>query len=213
MQPYDQPILIGTTNEDKSKKLCWLIEGLRLAPKPLNMDLIKIPFEEDATSHRGNAEKKALFYSQFTNDLVITSDGGLIIPVLKNNWKSLKTKRFASLNASDKERISSLLNIMSPFHGKSRIIAWQEAVAVAHNGTLLGLWEAKGREGVLLEEDNSKSNQPPGFWLHSLWFIPTFNLLYDELSEQEKFRTYDPWSQIKPLIKIFFMNQAAEKLP
>jgi inosine/xanthosine triphosphate pyrophosphatase family protein len=210
MKTHQQRILIGTTNQDKSKKLCWLLEGLRLDPKPLNIDLIKTPLEEDATSHRGNAEKKALFYSRFTNDLVITSDGGLIIPVLKNSWDSLNTKRFPGPNASDKERISNLLNMMSPFHGKSRIIAWQEAVAIAHNATLLGVWEAKGRDGILLEEGTSESNRP-GFWLHSLWFIPTFNLLYEELSEQQKFNIYDPWSQIKPLIKIFFMNQAAGK--
>lgn len=212
MENYKENILIGTTNEDKRNKLSWLIEGLRLTPKPMKMSLLNNPFTEDVTSHRGNAEKKAIFYSQLTDELVISSDGGVIIPALESKWASLNTHRFAGENASDQDRVFDLLQLMSPFHGKHRRIIWREAVAVARSGTLLGLWEAKGREGLLLE-NNDQDNDNLGFWLHSLWLIPSFNLLYDDLTEKQKQWVYDPWSQIKPLIQVYFMNYGAEKFP
>jgi len=212
MENYKDNILIGTTNEDKRNKLNWLIEGLGLTPKPLEMSSLDNSLTEDAPNHRGNAENKARFYSQLTDELVISSDGGVIIPALESKWNSLHTHRFAGGNASNQKRVFDLLQLMRPFHGKDRIIIWQEAVAVARSGTLLGLWEAKGREGLLLE-DSDRENKNFGFWLHSLWFIPSFNLLYDDLTERQKHWAYDPWSQIKPLIQVFFMNYGAGKFP
>ena len=212
MENYRGNILIGTTNEDKGHKLNWLIEGLGLTPKPLEMSFLNNVLTEDAPNHRGNAEKKARFYSQFTDELVISSDGGVIIPALGSKWNSLHTQRFAGGNASDQQRVFDLLQLMSRFHGKDRIIIWQEAVAVACHGALLGLWEAKGREGLLLE-DSDRENKNFGFWLHSLWFMPSFYLLYDDLTERQKHWIYDPWSQIKPLIQVFFMNYGAGKFP
>ena len=212
MEIYNDNILLGSTNQDKRNKLSWLIEGSELTPKPLEIGSLNSPIPEDATTHRGNAENKAISYSQLTDKLVISSDGGVIIPVLGSKWDSLKTHRFAGENVNDQKRVSDLLKLMSPFHREDRVIIWREAVAIARNGTLLGLWEAKGREGILLET-NDRHTENLGFWLHSLWLMPSFNLLYEDLSETQKICVYDPWSQIKPLIQEFFKSYGARKCP
>lgn len=202
-------ILIGTTNPGKRAKLRWLLEHIGLERRPITDDLLRIKVTEDQLTHRGNAEKKALTYSRFTDDLVITSDGGMVVPALENHWDSLNTRKFVGPDETDEQRVSSLLRMMEPFDWEDRNIAWKEAVAIAYKGSLLGLWEAKGRHGILLKQDRPSSNNS-GLWLDYLWYFPSFQLVYEELTEYQRFLVQDPWSQIRPLIKRFFMSHTDE---
>ena len=200
-------ILLGSTNPAKQDKLHWLLEGLPLDPRlPGDLGLAdNTGPEEKGTSHEENARLKAEAWSQDTSLPVISTDGGLIIPVLGHNWDSLLTHRFAGEEADDGERLDQLLQMMRPHKGKEREASWVEALAIAQRGRSLASWLVEGPRGVLLD---GLDYRPliGGFWLFSVWYFPELGKTYNELNEQELQRLSDHWSQLKLLARRFLHN-------
>lgn len=186
-------IFIGTKNPHKRKKLSWIVE------KYFNPE-IKDNLEE-APETKNNflkiAEEKALFYSRKYKCLVISTDGGAVIPALPE-WKPTQTKRFAN---TDKERIEKLLGMMK--NKKNRTVEWYEAIALANNGKLVFSDQAKAMDGQIDEAFNPKFYRE-GIWLCSITLFPQFNNKnFFELTDKEVEATEDSWKKLKDKFENF----------
>ncbi len=198
------PILIATGNPAKQEALRRLLEGLHLSPvTPKELGLHSVP-EEEGDTHHAIARMKAREWSLAASMLAIASDGGLVIPVLGENWESRFTHRFAGPAADDAERLRRLLGIMAPYQGADREASWVEALAIADRGMVLASWELRGATGVIAE-DVGDSPEVPGFWVFSVWRFPQCgNKSYNQLTAAELESLDDHWAQLRHLTQDFF---------
>ena len=200
----DFPVLLATSNITKVKKLQEALEGIpNLVRTPSDVGF-SVAITETGTSHKKIAETKALKWSNKLRDhVVITTDGGALIPSLESRWLSVYTGRFAGEFASSVVKIKSLLNLMRDFSGKERLVTWIEALAVARNGQILHSEVFEGATGRLLDQYNA-SIPTDGFWLSTLLFYPQYQKIYNNLNLEERKAIGDPWCSIRScLLPIF----------
>lgn len=192
-----QKILIGTKNPHKRKKLSWIVEKYFIPE--IKDNLKEAPETKD--SFLKIAEEKALFYSKKYKGLVISTDGGAVIPALPE-WKPIETKRFTK---TDKERIEKLLKMME---GKeARTIEWHEAIALVDNGKLIFSSQAKAMDGQIDKVFNPKFYRE-GIWLCSITSFPQFdNKNFFELTDEEVEATEDSWGKLKNKFEEFMENK------
>jgi len=143
---------------------------------------------ETAGTLRGNAELKALAYSQA--GLAIASDGGLEVPALGQAWDPVLTRR--SGQARLRELSRGLVD--------SRLI-WREAVAIAENGRLLGSWEEAGTTGVLARQPWPA---PRVFWVWDIFFFPELGKTWAQLSPEERQQVDLTWTRLRATIVATF---------
>ena len=199
-------ILLGTTNPVKQEHLAWLLEGLPLRiVRPVEEGL-SVEVEERGASHRENALLKAVAWSRASGLLAIASDGGLAVPALGERWDSLRTHRFAGPAADERARLEALLALMAPLTGGERRAFWREAVALAERGRPLKTWEAQGGEGVIAPSfDPGRIYR--GFWVATAWYFPQVGKTYAEMAPQERRRSGEPWSRLRPRVLRFFRER------
>lgn len=196
-------ILIASNNEHKVKMLRRILDKLSIECCTLEEAGIKDEFAEEGDSLKKIAEGKAMHYSREFNGIVVSTDGGVSIPALKN-WNPLYTKRFRGEDASDLDRINGLLELAKHLKGSERCFHWTECVALASKGELLLSFEAQGDEGVMQEEfDPEKREQ--GIWLCSLWHYPSAGKNFFDLSKEEKSaHAESSWKRIEKELSDFF---------
>ncbi len=182
-------MLIGTKNKFKREKLVWIVKNYF---SPLFKENLK-EVEEHGNNFLEIAQNKALAYSKIYNCIVISTDGGAVIPSLnKSEWEPIKTKRFGM---TDQERITKLLDMMQG--KKDRTVEWYEAMAVADKGKLLFSSQERALDGMIDKTFNSKYYQE-GIWLCSITSFSQFgDRNYFELSREEREQTEDSWSKLK----------------
>ena len=130
-------LLIGTKNRAKQRSLNQIVSALPikvLLPHQVS-GLPQTIVEEEQASHLGNAREKALVWSRSFHGLTVSTDGGLLIPGLGQNWNSLTTKRFAGDTAGDPERIKMLLDLIKEHSNGDRRAQFVEAGAIANHAT------------------------------------------------------------------------------
>ncbi|MDP2860961.1 MAG: non-canonical purine NTP pyrophosphatase [bacterium] len=198
-------ILIATGNKHKKEKLAWIVKDyFRRIDYPDSLGL-NISVNENGNSFRENAEIKAKEYSLCYKGFVTATDGGVIIPVLGDNWNPLRTKRFAGENIDDFERIRLLLELMKDKKGDDRIMTWNEALAIAKNGKILFSCQAEGVKG-LLEENFNKKKYKPGIWVCSVWFFPQYKKNFFDLSDEEVKQVEISWKRLFDATHSFLDN-------
>ena len=182
-------MLIGTKNKFKREKLVWIVKNYF---SPLFKENLK-EVEEHGNNFLEIAQNKALAYSKIYNCIVISTDGGAVIPSLnKSEWEPIKTKRFGM---TDQERITKLLDMMQG--KKDRTVEWYEAMAVADKGKLLFSSQERALDGMIDKTFNSKYYRE-GIWLCSITSFSQFgDRNYFELSREEREQTEDSWSKLK----------------
>ena len=206
--PVNPPILLGTSNAAKQDALRWLLEGVLLTPKtPDQIDLHLTP-DESGDTHQTIAQTKAREWSQATSMLAITSDGGLLLPVLGSKWESRYTNRFAGPEADNSQRLEKLLELMRPYRGDQREASWVEAVAIADQGRVLASWEIKGATGVI-SDHAINSPQDAGFWVFSAWHFPQYDKTYNQLSLEEREQLGDHWVRLRQPVQEFLRQYLA----
>ena len=196
-------ILLATNNPTKRQGMKRLLAGLDF--DCLTVDDVdgEPQFEEDGETFEENAIIKAVNWSKQADCLTIASDGGVVIPVLGDNWNALLTRRFAGEDITDEDRVKALLDIMKPHSGDKRHICWKEAIAIAQNGKQLASWQIDGDKGLLAETYNPKNVQE-GWWVTALWFYPQFNKMYFDLSEKERTQVDVGWQRMREKVHEFF---------
>jgi len=200
-------ILIATTNSAKKKYLEWVIEDLDFNIVYLDQLKKKINFKETGKNFKENAELKASQYSNLVDYLTICSDGGLIIPILGNNWNSLLTHRFAGEKASDLDRVNELLKIMQKYKGQEREIYFQDTIALAQQGQVLFSYEARSGPRHLSHSYNPEKFIK-GFWVANLIYYPELKKHYTELSKKEKLKIPSShWQGLKEKVEEFIKER------
>ena len=194
-------VLLATTNPAKAAWLRMLTDGLDLALTN-GPDVGSPPaVDEDASSHLGNAIRKAVAWSRERPGVALASDGGLAIPALGDDWSSLVTRRGTGGDVSDEEHAARLLRRMRDLHGDQRAAHRVEAVALAREGALLGAWEASGQHGRIAEDYVPPPGGTDGFWIPGLWVSNASGKREWELSEADLATEDEPWLALKPLLR------------
>jgi inosine/xanthosine triphosphate pyrophosphatase family protein len=151
-------ITAATANPAKLRELQQLVGEfatvIRL-PADLRDPAVAGAPDEDGETVEQIARAKAVGWSRILSaraldSLTIASDGGLLIPALGDAWDPRFTRRFAGAAAADRDRCERLLDLTRRLTGDERAIAWQEAVAIADRGELVGVWSASGLPGRLI---------------------------------------------------------------
>ena len=198
------PLLIGTSNVAKAIRLekCFN-EGLFFPGNPASYISNNI-YEEIGSNHLDIAKNKALHWSKISEGYAVSSDGGLSIPSLSQNWDSVRTHRFAGEDLGDHIRVNKILDMMDHLTGEDRRASWIESVALAYNGVLIENWSAESSFGIINRKASTKRIE--GFWAAKLWYFPSLGKFYSELSESELEVIGDTWVLLKKLIRNWSRN-------
>lgn len=192
-------ILLATNNPHKQEKLKWILGRYF---KQIDLPKTSLDIEEEGDSFEEIAKKKALEASKNYDGFTIATDGGMEIPVLRNSWNALFTKRFIGKeNVTDFDRMDALLELMKD--KKDRRMRWEEAVAVAYKGRVVFSVTVEGAKGVL-QTSYDKSKYKKGIWLCSLWYFPSYKKNFFDLKPDQRNFAEVSWHRIKRKIQGFF---------
>ena len=194
-------LLLATTNPAKAKRLRTLTAGVALTLVETSSIVSQPEVEEDASSHLGNAIRKAVVWSRAHPAVALASDGGLAIPALGDDWSSLITRRGTGGDVSDETHAIRLLRRMRELDGDRRAAHRVEAVALARDGALLGAWEASGLRGHIADAYVPPPGGTNGFWIGGLWVSAASGRRHWELSEADLAAEDDPWLTLTPLVR------------
>ncbi len=194
-------LLIATLNPAKAEKLRALAAGIDLTLVEPSSVASPPEVEEDASSHLGNAIRKAVAWSRASSAVALASDGGLAIPALGDDWSSLVTRRGTGGDVSDEEHATRLLRRMRDLEGDGRAAHRVEAVALARGGALLGAWEASGYHGRVAADYLPPPGGTNGFWIGGLWVSDRSGKRDWELTAAEEAAEGEPWLTLTPLVR------------
>ena len=153
------------------------VANLEIIPLP-GLKNIEPPAETGSTFEE-NAALKAIYYSQFSNDLVLADDSGLVVDALGGE-PGIYSARFAGLHATDEENNAFLLRRLEP--GLNRHARFVCAIALAQAGHLFTAVQGTV-EGEILEAPQGSA----GFGYDPLFFYPPLGKAFAELSPEAKF--------------------------
>ena len=199
-------IVLATRNKNKIEKLTWIIGKYFSEIVPQNE---KIDILEDGSTFKENAEKKAIAVSKLYDGYAVATDGGVLIPSLGANWNGLFTRRFIGReDASDFDRIDSLLEMMKDKKGTERDIVWNEAIAIAKSGKLLFSTQVEGDRGRV-QETYSRTQYKEGIWQCTVTCYPQFdNKNFFELNDEERKYGEISWYRLKDAVDEWAQNRS-----
>ncbi len=156
-------IVVATNNAHKVKEYAELLEGQKVELKSL-LDYPNFPgVEEDGTSFRENAAKKALAACKYCDVPAFADDSGLEVEALDGR-PGILSARYAP---TDKERIAKLLDELKDKEDRrARFVC---AIAIAINGEVIETFEGEVR-GRIVDSPRGESGfgydpvfQPDGY--------------------------------------------------
>ncbi len=192
-------VYLCSSNGKKLKELSLAAHGSDLEVLPLPGLKEIAPPEETGTTFEANASQKALYYSQFTSELVVADDSGLAVDALAGA-PGVFSARFAGPEASDADNNALLLNRLrgQTFRKARFVCVLVAAQAVTH------LFTARGEvEGDILTRPQGNS----GFGYDPLFFYPPFGRSFAELTQEEKLKVSHRGKAMDDLLR--FLNQYA----
>ncbi len=146
------------------------LPGLREIPPP----------EETGSTFEENASEKAVYYSQFTPEIVVADDSGLEVDAL-NGAPGVFSARFAGFGANDEANNALLLQRLRG--QKNRTARFVCAAVAARRGECL--FRQRGEvEGEILRAPQGVN----GFGYDPLFLYPPFGRSFAELTGEEKLR-------------------------
>lgn len=135
---------------------------------------------EDAPTYAGNAQKKALHYSRFTDGLVLADDSGLEVDALRGA-PGIKSRRFAGPTATDADNNAKLLTLLGTVPAAKRTARFVCELALARRGKLLAQFRGVA-EGLILSAPRGEG----GFGYDPLFLDPDSAKTFSELLPEEK---------------------------
>lgn len=208
-------LVLASANRDKAAVLEHALGGL--LPVVLVRDVLtpsssawkEIDDSEDGPTMRAIAGAKACRWAvRFPGEMVVATDGGLLIPALGAAWVPARTRRFAGEWASNAERVAALLALTRDLRAQDRRVGWREALAVARNGSLLATWEAEATPGLLAANVAPAFVPGDNFWLPALWCCPEFGgRRLADLSPAEQAARDDHWARLGTDLRHFLAPQ------
>lgn len=160
-------------------------------------DFQKLPrFDESAPTFAENSAGKALHYSQFTSELVLADDSGLVIPAL-GGAPGVQSARYAGPDATDADRTQKLLKEMEGMQGGQRRARFVCVISLACEGRTLAV-TSDFTEGVLTAEPQGKQ----GFGYDPIFFSHDLGRTFAEISEEEKNRLSHRGKAFRKMLEI-----------
>lgn len=175
-------MLVASSNEGKLREYRELAAncGLQIEPLPDFQSIRE--FEETALTFAENAAGKAMYYSRFTDEMVLADDSGLVVPAL-DGAPGVFSARYGGPNATSADRIAKLLREMQAKEGNERRARFVCVAAIARRGRALVL-VSDFVQGLLTEEPQGSS----GFGYDPIFFVPELGRTFGEASDDEKNR-------------------------
>lgn len=170
--------------------------------------------DQPTITHASIAQEKAVALSQaLPGELVVATDGGLIVPALGSRWDPVRTRRFAGPDATDWDRANALLQLAAGLRGEGRSIWWEEALALARDGEVIATWTARSGPGLLAETVTpDEVARGGGFWIPAVWLIPEEgNRRLIELEPSDQDRYFDHWARLGEELRAFLRRYDADR--
>ena len=167
------------------------LSDISLEPLP---DLKSIPPPpETGSTFEDNAVLKALYYSDFTSELVLADDSGLSVDAL-NGAPGVHSARYAGPDASDEENNNLVLrDLAASAHREARFVC---VLALARQRQLIATQHGSVEGRILLAPQGQN-----GFGYDPLFFCPALNRSFGEISAEEKFAASHRGNAIRALWK------------
>jgi XTP/dITP diphosphohydrolase len=173
-------ILLATSNSGKLREYRELAAGTALEIDLLPRFQDFPAFEESAPTFAENSAGKALHYSRFTSEMVLSDDSGLVVPAL-GGAPGVHSARYAGPDATSADRVRKLLREMEGKSGDERRARFVCVIAVARQGRALAV-VSDCAEGVLANEPRGVN----GFGYDPIFCFPDGRRTYAEASAGEK---------------------------
>ena len=174
-------ILIASSNPGKLREYQELAsgsDGLSFELLPNFRELP--PFEESAPTIAENSAGKALHYSQFTSEMVLAEDSGLVVYAL-GGAPGVHSARYAGPNATDADRNRKLLDGMQGKFGDERRARFICVTTIARRGQAIAIF-SDFAQGHITDEPRGRD----GFGYDPVFLLPELGRTFAQLSSQEK---------------------------
>ncbi len=197
-------IVIASSNKNKIleiKDKFSSISGLEIVPLS---DYKNVPqIIEDADSFKGNAVKKAEIIRDFTGEVSLADDSGLVVDAL-NGEPGIYSARYGGENLSDIERYNLILKKLNGVEEKKRTARFVCAIAMAFPGGQKFVTE-RACEGII----TCKPLGSKGFGYDPVFYIPELKSTMAEISLEVKNRISHRAKALESAYEIFAgMNYA-----
>ncbi|MBI3589028.1 MAG: non-canonical purine NTP pyrophosphatase [Candidatus Liptonbacteria bacterium] len=173
-------LLIATLNPGKLKEIETVYANSGITLKNLK-DFSEVPLvEETGVTFEENAILKAKYYFEKTGLPTLGDDGGLMVDALGGE-PGVKSHRFLGYNANEVELAEAIIERLKDTPKEKR---------TAHLGGVIAFWDGEHLiqtenfvAGYIVEELKEKPS--PGFPYRAILFIPEFNKIYQDFTQEE----------------------------
>ena len=191
-------LLLASSNPGKLREFRQLA-GSSPVELELLPDFERLPaFEETAPTFAENSAGKALHYSEFSSELVVADDSGLVVPAL-GGAPGVASARYAGPGASDADRVEKLLCEMEGQVGNDRRARFVCVVTLARIGRALAILSDFTEGTLTLEPHGSR-----GFGYDPIFFSPHLGRTFAEASQEEKNRCSHRGKAFRKLLDLLF---------
>jgi XTP/dITP diphosphohydrolase len=181
-------VLIATSNPGKLRDFAGAaqVHGIEIAPVP-NFASLPTPVEDGQTFEE-NARKKAEEYSlAAAEEIVVADDSGLEVDAL-HGAPGVHSARYAAdephladANTDDEANNARVLRELARVSPEKRTGRFVCVLAAARNGKTLAIFRGTA-EGIILDAPRGSN----GFGYDPLFYFPSINKTFAELSPEEK---------------------------
>jgi len=173
-------ILLASSNPGKLREYRELAEGSALDISLLP-GFAQLPaFEEAAPTFAENAVGKAIHYSRFTGEIVLTEDSGLVVPAL-GGAPGIHSARYAGPDGTHEDCIRKLLREMEGLKGNERRARFVCVTAIARRERVMAV-VSDFANGLITTEPHGVG----GFGYDPVFFVPQIGRTFAEASPEEK---------------------------
>ncbi|MBI2861266.1 MAG: RdgB/HAM1 family non-canonical purine NTP pyrophosphatase [Chloroflexi bacterium] len=173
-------LLLATGNQAKIREYRALLSGLPARSVTLKEEGIEDDASEEGDSFGENAIAKATHYARRTGLLTMADDSGLEVARL-GGAPGVRSRRYVGEEATDEERIKSLLAALDAVPEGERQARFRCAIAIAEPDGLVHLCHGTCEGTVAFQ-----SRGTGGFGYDPIFFLPHLGRTMAELSLEEK---------------------------
>jgi XTP/dITP diphosphohydrolase len=176
------PLVIATGNPGKFNEIALLLQGLRVAPVPLDrVGPIEVP-PESGESFQENARQKAEAVARASGQLTLSDDSGLEVDAL-GGQPGVRSARFGGPEATDDDRNRLVLQMLRGVPLERRAARFRCVVAIAEprGSTQLAEGTCEGR--IALAPRGTR-----GFGYDPIFEVPSLRKTFAEVDPEVKNR-------------------------
>ena len=189
-------LVVATTNKKKKKELVELLRGTGVDIITLDEFQASPRVREDKKTFRGNAVKKAVVISKFTNRLALAEDSGLEVMAM-GGLPGVRSARFAGPSKNDAANIKKLLGMLQGVAGSKRKARFVCFAALADKGRLIKAVSGTV-EGVISLEPKGRF----GFGYDPVFYYPPLKKTFAQISASRKNRISHRFKALRKIKRI-----------